>query len=51
MPVSTIDEVAESRTAAMTRRRGAWLAVAVLVVSNVMSNRVLPAWAYLPWNI
>ncbi len=22
----------------------------VLVVANLMSNRVLPAWAYLPWN-
>lgn len=22
----------------------------VLVVANVMSNRVLPAWAYVPWN-
>lgn len=26
-------------------------ALALLVVANVMSNRVLPAWAYLPWNV
>ncbi|MGS0685874.1 CPBP family intramembrane glutamic endopeptidase [Nakamurella sp. GG22] len=26
-------------------------AIAVLAVSNVMSNRVLPAWAYVPWNL
>ncbi len=45
-----VEETAESPTAALTRRRGAWLAVGLLVVSNVMSNRVLPAWAYLPWN-
>ncbi len=47
---TTIEEVAESRTAAITRRRGAWIAVALIVVSNVMSNRILPNWAYLPWN-
>lgn len=23
----------------------------LLVVSNVMSNRVLPGWAYVPWNV
>ncbi|MEQ1873105.1 MAG: CPBP family intramembrane glutamic endopeptidase [Ilumatobacteraceae bacterium] len=23
----------------------------VLVVANLMSNRVLPAWAYMPWNV
>ena len=26
-------------------------ALLVLVVSNVMSNRILPAWAYVPWNL
>jgi membrane protease YdiL (CAAX protease family) len=26
-------------------------ALAVLLVANVMSNRVLPGWAYLPWNV
>ena len=25
--------------------------LAVLVVSNVVSNRALPAWAYVPWNL
>ena len=25
--------------------------VAVLVIANVMSNRVLPDWAYVPWNL
>lgn len=27
------------------------LVVAILVVSNVMANRVLPDWLYLPWNL
>lgn len=49
--MTTIDVLVESRTAALTRRRGAWLAVALLVVSNIMANRILPAWAYLPWNL
>ncbi|WP_196073362.1 CPBP family intramembrane glutamic endopeptidase [Nakamurella alba] len=35
-------------------RRYRWIALAVavllLVLSNVMSNRVLPGWAYVPWN-
>ena len=26
------------------------LTVAVLIVSNVVSNRLLPSWAYVPWN-
>jgi uncharacterized protein len=26
------------------------LTVGVLIVSNVVSNRVLPGWAYVPWN-
>lgn len=25
--------------------------VVVLAVANVMSNRVLPSWAYVPWNV
>ena len=25
--------------------------VAVLAISNVMSNRILPSWAYVPWNL
>jgi membrane protease YdiL (CAAX protease family) len=30
-----------------------WLAavVAVLAISNVLNNGVLPAWAYVPWNV
>ncbi len=28
-----------------------WAAVGTLVLSNVMSNRILPAWAYVPWNL
>ena len=27
------------------------VAIAVLAVSNVMSNRILPSWAYVPWNL
>ena len=27
------------------------VAVAVLAASNVMSNRILPSWAYVPWNL
>jgi membrane protease YdiL (CAAX protease family) len=26
-------------------------AIAVLAISNVMSNRILPSWAYVPWNL
>jgi len=26
-------------------------AIAVLAFSNVMSNRILPSWAYVPWNL
>ena len=36
------------------RRRRLWalaVAIAVLTVSNVMSNRILPSWAYVPWNL
>lgn len=35
------------------RRRRLWAlaaAIALLAVSNVMSNRILPPWAYVPWN-
>jgi membrane protease YdiL (CAAX protease family) len=37
-----------------SRRRRRWAlaaAIALLVVSNVMSNRILPSWAYVPWNL
>jgi membrane protease YdiL (CAAX protease family) len=38
--------------AAPALRRGPLVGVlAVLVVSNVMANRVLPGWAYVPWNL
>jgi membrane protease YdiL (CAAX protease family) len=36
------------------RRRRLWAlaaAIVVLAVSNVMSNRILPSWAYVPWNL
>jgi membrane protease YdiL (CAAX protease family) len=36
------------------RRRRLWAlaaAITVLVLSNVMSNRILPSWAYVPWNL
>ncbi len=34
------------------RRRAALIVtVALLVLSNVMANRVLPSWAYVPWNL
>ncbi len=36
------------------RRRRLWalgVAIAVLVISNVMANRVIPQWAYVPWNL
>jgi membrane protease YdiL (CAAX protease family) len=37
---------------ARTRRLWALgIAIAVLAISNVMSNRVLPEWAYVPWNL
>ena len=34
------------------RRRLIALSVAItlVVISNVMSNRILPEWAYVPWN-
>ena len=28
-----------------------WGVIAVLVVSNVLTNRVLPNWIYVPWNV
>lgn len=36
------------------RRRRLWAlaaAIVALTISNVMSNRVLPEWAYVPWNL
>lgn len=40
-------------THAHLRRRLIALATAIvlLAVSNVMSNRILPPWAYVPWNV
>ena len=32
-------------------RRGGRRLVVVLAIANVMSNRVLPAWPYVPWNL
>jgi membrane protease YdiL (CAAX protease family) len=28
-----------------------WAVLGTLAVSNVMANQVLPAWAYIPWNL
>jgi len=28
-----------------------WVAITLVVISNVMSNRILPEWAYVPWNL
>ena len=36
------------------RRRRLWalgVAIVLLVISNYMSNRVIPQWAYVPWNL
>jgi uncharacterized protein len=36
------------------RRRRLWAltaAIGALTISNVMSNRILPSWAYVPWNL
>jgi len=40
-------------SANLERRRSTVAAavVVVLIVSNVMSNRVIPAWMYVPWNL
>ncbi len=41
------------RTGLSRRRKrhiGLAAAIALVAVSNVMSNRILPAWAYVPWN-
>ena len=35
----------------MQRRTDLFVLVAMLAVANVMSNRVLPDWTYLPWNL
>jgi uncharacterized protein len=44
---------AEAPVRHRSRRRRLWAlaaVIALLALSNVMSNRVLPAWAYVPWN-
>ena len=51
-----VDDLAVDRTAPGTSERRSALAttagiIALLMVSNVMSNRVLPDWAYVPWNL
>lgn len=33
------------------RNRALAICIAILALSNVMSNRVLPGWAYVPWNL
>jgi len=37
--------------AANRHRATPWVVVGVLLVSNVMTNRVLPHWAYVPWGV
>ena len=27
------------------------VAITLVAISNVMSNRILPEWAYVPWNL
>lgn len=48
-----IPTIADPVPANLERRRTSVAAavVVLLVVSNVMSNRVIPAWMYVPWNL
>ncbi len=49
---SAVDERPTAAVPARRRRLLALLAaIAMLAVSNVMSNRILPSWAYVPWNL
>ena len=51
MGVAVPVRAAVSHRARRRRLIALGVAVAVLAVSNVMSNRVLPSWAYVPWNL
>jgi membrane protease YdiL (CAAX protease family) len=52
--VTDQDPLAEALAAhelgAAPRPAPLWGVLGTLVVSNVMANQVLPAWAYIPWN-
>ncbi len=48
----TVDErIARSEARRDTLGRLTWFIVVILAVANVMSNRILPGWLYLPWNV
>jgi CAAX protease family protein len=43
--------VVERTTPVVTGWRNVWVVVALIALSNVMTNRVLPGWGYVPWNV
>jgi membrane protease YdiL (CAAX protease family) len=43
--------VAERTAPAVTGWRNVWIAVGLIALSNLMTNEVLPSWAYVPWNV
>ena len=51
----TVQVVTYEATEPVPSRARRWTALAVVIpllaLSNVMSNRVLPPWAYVPWNV
>jgi membrane protease YdiL (CAAX protease family) len=51
MGVAVPVRAAVSHRARQRRLIALCVAIAVLAVSNVMSNRILPSWAYVPWNL
>ncbi|WP_353648875.1 CPBP family intramembrane glutamic endopeptidase [Nakamurella sp. A5-74] len=51
MSVLTPDPgLVDPSTGSRRRRVGLLVVIALLVLSNVMANRVIPGWAYIPWN-
>ncbi len=51
MGVAVPVRAAVSHRARQRRLIALGVAIAVLAFSNVMSNRILPSWAYVPWNL
>ena len=51
MGVAVPVRAAVSHRARQRRLIALGVAITVLAVSNVMSNRILPSWAYVPWNL
>jgi membrane protease YdiL (CAAX protease family) len=51
MGVAVPVRAAVSHRARRRRLIALGVAIAVLAFSNVMSNRILPSWAYVPWNL